>query len=164
MTLGGVDQSIHSNKIEYAKMQKSNSWFQVREEQKQEKCTFTLYHNPLHSSLVIYLSAALMFSYRMSRNRNENCTLIYLCICLFIYLIIFLLLNLFITSFAHKFIYLIFIQLTLLDILLVGRDPTKKPEDSAPKSLGFLVEKYNGKEITWTVYRVPCTVLYCTVQ
>ena len=32
MTLGGVDQSIHShptNKIEYAVMKKSNSWFQV---------------------------------------------------------------------------------------------------------------------------------------
>ena len=33
MTLGGVDQNIHTNpdkKIEYAKMKKSNSWFQVK--------------------------------------------------------------------------------------------------------------------------------------
>lgn len=32
MTLGGVDQSIHThptNKIEYAVMKKYNSWFQV---------------------------------------------------------------------------------------------------------------------------------------
>ena len=31
MTLGGVDQKLHTNKIEYATMKKSNSWFQVSE-------------------------------------------------------------------------------------------------------------------------------------